>query len=130
MNETSNLDPAAMDRLQRLGGDEFVRKMIGLFVDYAAEKITAARQAMAEDNLPAVADAAHPIKSSAGNVGARKVQEIAQRIEQSARQSQREALPGLIAELEAAFAAAKTDLEQIKQSRASEPTGPGPAVTQ
>ena len=122
MSESQNLDPAALERLQKLGGDAFVAKMIGLFVDYAGGKVATARKAQAEGNLTGVHDAVHPIKSSAGNVGACRVQELAQRIEQLASQGQGDALGALIAELEAAFAAVKVELEQKKQA-----LGAGPA---
>jgi len=113
--------------LQRLGGDEFVGKMIDLFLGYTAEKLAGAQQAQTAGNWVGVADAVHPIKSSAGNVGARRVQELAAQIEQLGRQSQGGTLPGLIAELETAFAAVKTDLEQTKKTLAARPDGAGKA---
>ncbi|MEY4386340.1 MAG: Hpt domain [Verrucomicrobiota bacterium] len=118
MNESRNLDPAAMERLRKLGGEAFVSKMVQLFVDYAGEKVAAARQAQAAGNLSGVADAVHPIKSSAGNIGACRVQELAQRIEQLAKQGQGESAGLLVGELEAAFACVKTELLQ----RRAEPT--------
>ena len=116
MSENQNLDPAALERLHKLGGDAFVGKMIGLFLDYAGGKVAAARQAQAEGNLAAMQEAVHPIKSSAGNVGARRVQELAQQIEQLARQGQGDKLAALTGELEAAFAAVKVELTQKKSS--------------
>lgn len=124
MNETRNLDPAAMERLQRLGGDAFVGKMIELFMDYVGGKVVAARQAQVAGNLGGVQEAAHPIKSSAGNVGACRVQELAQQIEQLAKQGQGEALPALIGELETAFDAVKAELTEKKQSLGSSTAGP------
>ena len=120
MNETRNLDPAALERLHRLGGEVFVGKMIELFVEYAGGKVAAARQAQVAGDLGGVQVAVHPIKSSAGNVGACRVQELAQQIEQLAKQGQGDALPGLIGELEAAFDAVKVALTQKKSS----PPGP------
>ncbi len=124
MNGTPNLDPAAMERLQKLGGEAFVGKMIDLFVDYAGGKVVAARQAQAAGNLTGVAEAVHPIKSSAGNVGARRVQELAQRIEQLARQGRGDGLGALVDELEEAFAAVKAELMQKKPSSPLPPASP------
>jgi HPt (histidine-containing phosphotransfer) domain-containing protein len=121
MSETPNLDAAALERLQRLGGAAFVAKMIELFVDYAGGKVAAARAAQAAGNLAGVQEAVHPIKSSAGNVGARRVQELAQQLEQLAREGQGGAVPGLLLELENAFAAARTELERQKMSLANGP---------
>lgn len=114
MSDVTNLDPAAVQRLQRLGGDEFVVKMIDLFAGYAREKLAAAHQAHAAGELEGVADAVHPIKSSAGNVGAKHVQDLARRIEDLARQSNGEPLAGLLEELDRAFLASMKDLEQLK----------------
>jgi two-component system, sensor histidine kinase and response regulator len=121
MNETRNLDPVAIERLRRLGGDVFVGKMIDLFVDYAEGKVIAARQAQVAGNSGGVQEAVHPIKSSAGNVGACRVQELAQQIEQLAKQGQGDTLPALIGELEAAFAAAKVELTRNKSTLGGAP---------
>lgn len=110
MNASPILDPAALERLRRLGGDAFLREMIGLFLDYAGRKVAEARQAGTEGNLPAIQQAAHPIKSSAGNVGATRVQALAAKVEQEARDGQVEALQGSLAELEAAFQEASAAL--------------------
>ena len=111
VSQPSQLDPAALERLRRLGGEEFTRKMIDLFLSYSAQKIGEARRALEAANLDAVAKAAHPIKSSAGNVGAVIVQDLASRIERLALQSQGESLAKLMEELEQAFEAVKLELE-------------------
>lgn len=118
MSEMQNLDPSALERLQRLGGAEFVCKMIDLFLGYAAEKIAEARKAQTGADWPGIAKAVHPIKSSAGNVGARRLQELAQRLEQLSQQGESAPLAALVGELEQAFAAVKPELEQKKQSLA------------
>jgi CheY-like chemotaxis protein len=115
-SESQHLDPAALQRLQRLGDDAFVCKMIDLFLDYAARKITEARAAQAAGNFTGVEKAVHPLKSSAGNVGARRVQELALRLEDLARQGQAEALAVSLGELERALAVVKPELEQRKGS--------------
>jgi HPt (histidine-containing phosphotransfer) domain-containing protein len=71
MNATPNLDPDALARLCRLGGGKFVGEMIDLFLDYGARKLVEARQAQSAGDLQGVAGGAHPLKSSAGNVGRR-----------------------------------------------------------
>ena len=110
-NQPSQLDPAALERLRRLGGEEFTRKMIDLFLSYSAQKIGEARRALEAANLDAVAKAAHPVRSGAGNVGAVIVENLATRIEQLALQSQGESLAKLMEELEQAFASVKLELE-------------------
>jgi HPt (histidine-containing phosphotransfer) domain-containing protein len=67
MNEPSTFNPAAIERLCRLGGEKFAVEMIDLFFSYGAKKVAEARQAREAGNLTALADAAHPLKSSAGS---------------------------------------------------------------
>ena len=75
MEETSALDPSALERLRQLGGDKFARDMIALFLSYGGQKVAEAVAARQGGNLAGVASAAHALKSSAGNVGAVQVQQ-------------------------------------------------------
>lgn len=115
MNTPDSLDPSALERLRRLGGDEFARKMIDLFLGFAEGKIAAARQAHAAGDLPAVAKAVHPIKSSAGNVGACQVQELSAKIEDLAERQEGGLLVGPLMELDEAFARVRRVLEEQKE---------------
>ena len=119
MSESRNLDPAALERLQRLGDSAFVCKMIDLFLDYAGKKIAEARRAQAAADLPGVQKAVHPIKSSAGNVGACRIQELALRLEDLARDGQAEAIAVSLSELEQAFAEVKPELEARRKTLAT-----------
>jgi HPt (histidine-containing phosphotransfer) domain-containing protein len=123
MNEPGPLNPAAIERLCRLGGEKFASEMIGLFLSYGATKIAEARQAQQAGNLGALADAAHPIKSSAGNVGAIRVQELASLVEQTARQQQGDLANAQLGELERAFVEAKSQLEKEKAKLATKASG-------
>jgi len=114
MDAPNSFDPAAIERLCRLGGNKFAGEMIDLFISYGGKKLVAAREAQQAGNLAALAEAAHPLKSSAGNVGAINVQTSAAQLEQSARE-QKAGLAGTqLAELESAFAEVKSFLESEK----------------
>lgn len=102
MSAPAEFDPEAVLRLRRLGNADFVREMIDLARKLAAEKVAAARTALAADDLQALGDAAHALKSSASGIGARHMFELASRIELLSRRGERELLPQLLAELEAA----------------------------
>jgi HPt (histidine-containing phosphotransfer) domain-containing protein len=115
-DERPHLDLQALQRLEHLGGRAFVLKMIDLFNSYAGDKVAAARQAQAAGDLAGVQKAVHPIKSSAGNVGASSVQALAEQLEQSARQGQTAVVAELLAQLEQGFSLAKDALEQQKQA--------------
>ena len=114
MNETSALDPAAVERLRKLGGDKFAGDMIDLFLSFVGGKTEEARQAQLAGNLTGVAEAAHAAKSSAGNVGAMQVQALAARAEQSAKNALGEATAESVAALQRAFTEVKPLLEAEK----------------
>jgi HPt (histidine-containing phosphotransfer) domain-containing protein len=114
MNESQPMNPEAIQRLFKLGGLKFTLDMIGLFGSYGAKKLAEARQAQQAGNLTALAEAAHPLKSSAGNVGAVRVQELAAQVESAARESKAEFAAAQLDELERAFAEAVSFLEAEK----------------
>ena len=116
MSEASQLDPSAIERLRRLGGDDFTRKMLDLFLSYTEQKLAEARQALLDRKFEAVAKAVHPVQSSAGNVGATRVQALASRIESLATEPQGEPLEPLLAELGQAFDEVKVALHEKKQA--------------
>jgi HPt (histidine-containing phosphotransfer) domain-containing protein len=122
MNEPSTFNPAAIERLCRLGGEKFAVEMIDLFFSYGAKKVAEARQAREAGNLTALADAAHPLKSSAGNVGAIHVQELAGQLELSAREQKAELISAQFNELERAFAEARLFLESERARLAQSPS--------
>lgn len=121
MNETKPYDPAAIERLCKLGGNKFASDMLGLFFSYGAKKVDEARQAQQAGNLAALADAAHPLKSSAGNVGALRVQAAAARVEALARAQDAAAAGAQFGELERAFAEACSILEAERARLAPPP---------
>jgi CheY-like chemotaxis protein len=106
----------ALENLRRLGGAKFAAEMIELFFEYTQTKLTEAREAYAAGNNDGLAKAVHPIKSSAGNVGAARVAELAAQIENVARQKHMSELGGLLGELEGAFADIKPKLEAGKKA--------------
>lgn len=121
----SPVEEAALDRLRRLGGAQFAGEMIGVFIDYTGTMLAKARQACAAGDCAAVAKSVHPVKSSAGNVGASQVQDLAARVEETAATGQVAEMNRLLGELEAAFAAVKPRLEA--EQRKSENPNPSPS---
>ena len=112
MNDSHVLDAAALDRLMKIGGRKLVHEMITIVLDYVPRKLEAARVGEQAGDLDAIQSAVHPIRSSAANVGARVVQELATRIERLAMEKQAEPIPAMLRELEAAFAAIRPQLER------------------
>jgi CheY-like chemotaxis protein/HPt (histidine-containing phosphotransfer) domain-containing protein len=114
--ETGFMVSGTLEQLRKLGGDAFTAEMIGVFLEYVGQKIAQGRQAYAVGDFIGVENAIHPIKSSAGNVGARQIQELASRIEDLARKRQGGSLGALLAEIDNAFQWAKPQFEKTRQS--------------
>lgn len=123
MSEANTFNPEAVQRLLKLGGPKFALEMLDLFASYGGKKIAEARQARDAGNLKALAEAVHPLKSSAGNVGAARVQALANAIETLAREGRAEPAGAQFGELEQAFAEAITILSAERARLASPAPG-------
>ena len=114
MSGSASFNPAAFVKLRELGGDEFARRMVELFFQYVPEKLAEAKSAGQRGDLDAVHKASHPIKSSARQVGASAVAELAARIEKLASENNGEAIT-LLGELESAYEQVSAQLRQQVQ---------------
>lgn len=110
----------AIDRqhLEQLGsrfGAAFLIQLIDLFITQGRERVAAARSAAALGDGKGVSSAAHALKSSAGNLGAKSLAARAAEIEQAgATESATAALSALVASLEAAFEEACAALGAVR----------------
>ena len=75
------LDPNAIKRLEEWGGPSLARKMVRLFLDTSQERVDQVRQGLAVGTLEEAERGAHSLKSSAGNLGATRLQEISATME-------------------------------------------------
>jgi len=116
MSDDSGLDTAAIARLRKLGGEKFVGDMIDLFFQYAPQRLAAARAAEAAGDFQALEQAMHPLKSSAGQIGARQVQDLATQIEKLAMDKQLDAIHPLLHQLEVAVGQVMPLLEQARKA--------------
>lgn len=113
------LDPTAFERLRRLGGDKLLVQMIDIFLDFVPKKIAQAREGQQTDHLPGIEQGAHAIKSSAGHVGAWRLQDLATEIERLARERQSGSLAALLSDLESEFARVRTALIEHQRKLSS-----------
>jgi len=97
---TFPFDESAITRLCQVGGTKLARQMISLFLDNAPKRIEAAQIAEKDGDLEAVQRLPHSLKSSAGNIGARSLQELAERIEQMVAEGKNDSISSLLEELE------------------------------
>ncbi len=103
MHDDHKLEQVALGRLQRLGGVSLLREMLQLFLKHAPERIRAAREASLEGDFGKVEQAVHSLKSSAGNVGARSIQSLAESIERMAVGAEVEGIAPLVLDLQMAW---------------------------
>lgn len=111
MSDISELDPAALARLDVLGGPGFAKRIIGIFLTECPRRLAHARDAIARQDRGALADAAHAMISSAGNVGAIHLADFARKTEVEAERARWDLLPCRVERLEAAFEAIRARLE-------------------
>ena len=69
-------DVDALQRLERFGGRKLRDELTALFLAEAPTRIEAARRALAAGDAAGVRAAAHSLKSSAGQLGAVRIQRI------------------------------------------------------
>ena len=103
------LDQTGRDRIHRVGGHSLWQRMVEMFLANAP-----ARMAGLDDltDLKAVEQAAHSLKSSAGNLGATRLQHIAGQIEQAAGAGDAKAAATLCAEARSVYEDTRVELER------------------
>jgi two-component system cell cycle response regulator DivK len=111
MDNPEIIDEMAIQRLHRIGGDELVGELIAIFLKNTPERLASAFKGADTGNMSQVLIAAHSLKSSCANLGAKKMRELAIEIEKIALDGNTTVLPGLIKKLEAAFHLARPSLE-------------------
>lgn len=75
------LERKQIDRLERMGGSAMIGNLIGLFLEHTPKHLAVIQSVAARPSLGELEAAAHSLKSSAGNLGARELQGLAQALE-------------------------------------------------
>jgi HPt (histidine-containing phosphotransfer) domain-containing protein len=102
-----DFDIDAANRIRDLGGDALLTRIAIVFNDYAAARVADATAGGSAGDLPRVAAAAHALRSSAANVGARRLLAIATDLEHAARDRRADVIPGLVTNLRVAYDGAR-----------------------
>jgi two-component system sensor histidine kinase/response regulator len=86
MPATAGLDTRVIDQLRALDtpGSGFFQGVIGLFLDTTPGRLAALARALAEHDLATVQAVAHGLRSTCGNVGARRMHDLCAEIEEGA----------------------------------------------
>lgn len=113
MSEESPIRQETFDRLAEWGGATLQRKLIGIFLRDTPERVAQIRDGLASADAKTAEVGAHSLKSSAGNLGAQKLQELAQVAENTGGQGDIDRLREIFPELEAEYASVCRALEGI-----------------
>ena len=100
--------------LSNMGGDEFRDEVVGIFLDNVPETLRRVAESERNGDLAGVVYAARSLKSSAGDVGAVSLYELARRVEQAAFQGDAAAVARIVGHLDEYFEAVKARLERLR----------------
>ena len=116
MNDRQHLDEAVFEKLRHIGGDQFMGEIFTLFLDSAPVKIEEAVAGSQGGDLELVERAVHSLRSSAGNIGAQRLQDLCGQIEIFAVEGDSDSLAPLIDQLGAAFERVRGPLETARNA--------------
>ena len=114
------IDPAALKKLEGWGGVNLSKEIVRLFLENGPTRVDQIRGAMDGEDLVVPERGAHSLKSSAANVGAQLLQEIASELEAAASGGDLQRVRDLIPNLEQAFSQAAQELEVIVEGDGNE----------
>ena len=114
------IDPAALKRLEDWGGPKLSKEIVRLFLDNGPTRVDQIREAMEDEDLEVPERGAHSLKSSAANVGAQQLQEVASELELAASGGDLQRVRDLIPNLEQAYAQAAGELAVIVEEEGNE----------
>jgi len=91
---------------------ELLRTLITLFLDETPQQLVVMQAAFSRADATALADAAHRLKGSSGNLGAGRIQQLCGELQTLGRANDLTTAGDRLAQLEAEFAVARTVLLQ------------------
>jgi HPt (histidine-containing phosphotransfer) domain-containing protein len=110
------LDPAVIDSLRRLtppGEPDVLTEVLRLFLDEVPRRIERLRAAWTDGNLTEVHRAAHSLKGSAGNIGARALSEVCRQLDERGKAGHREGTADLVAALGVEFGKVEREIRRL-----------------
>lgn len=118
------VDRDALTRLKDWGGRELIRNMLRIFHEHAPKRMEKIREGVDSGSLAVAEDGAHALKSSAGNLGARRLQSLAAEVERRASEGDGEGVADLLTDLQAAFDETRVALDDaVQEVVGSDPGG-------
>jgi HPt (histidine-containing phosphotransfer) domain-containing protein len=109
------LDESALNKVRQIGGDDLLGRLIDSFLKHAPARVVAARAGEQAGDLGEVERATHSLKSTAGNLGARRLQYLAERIESLSAAQDPAAVTALLGDMETVFEATRVALVRKRE---------------
>jgi HPt (histidine-containing phosphotransfer) domain-containing protein len=110
------IGPPALAALRDLNpgdNDAFLKEIVGIYIEDTPRRLQDLRTSLASGDVALFTRAAHTIKGSSANVGAAALSGICERLESKSRTEGLVGVAALLAECEAAFAAASAELRRL-----------------
>jgi HPt (histidine-containing phosphotransfer) domain-containing protein len=109
------LDRTALEKVRTLGGPHLVARLIDMFLENAPDRLARAVAGTADGDLETVERATHSLKSTAGNLGARRLQLLAEAAEDLAAARAGTQLAPLLARLRTVYDETRLALLQERE---------------
>lgn len=116
MSSAPILDPDAIRALRDLspeGDSEFLRELISIYLEDTPKQLIKLEQAVASQDAGQVVHAAHTIKGSSGNFGAKAFAKLAQEIELHGKSKNLATVAAALPELKNAYGQVAAALKQL-----------------
>ena len=118
MTDLQDLNETVLETLITNYGAKFADELIDLFLEYVPTNVTDAVAGEKSGELATIERAVHSIKSSAGNIGAEVLFQLAGEIEQLISEEDIASIPPRMRQFEAAFARLLPRLEMFRKKDA------------
>lgn len=111
------LDREAIEQWQQMSNGQnagFLEKIVKQFVEEAGECVAALQRGMAEEDLQALAEAAHGLRGMCGNLGALRLELFSRQVVEQARAGKLDGLASQIKDIEAEFSTVCEVLKRVQ----------------
>ena len=110
------LDPDVVNSLRQLtpaGEPDVLVEILTVFLNEVPKRIAALRAAAAAGDAPAVQRAAHSLKGSSGNIGARALHDVCRQLDDRARSGEVPRLQSLVDALDVEYGRVETEIRRL-----------------
>lgn len=110
------LDPIVIDNLRQLtppGEPDVLKEVLQLFLDDVPGRIERVRTACQAGNAVELHRAAHSLKGSAGNIGAKDMLAVCRRLDELGKAGEVSGAQGLVASLDAEYSRVEAEIHRL-----------------